>query len=184
MQHKFVTMGRFQNGGNTMTGWERQWDSISCSWIEWMVATIYIYDDCWYVGSMKALPTKLKICFCWILFGKEAEGEYCLGTRKRIRNDKPIVGIYNVNYEGSGDMYTKEVICFILSGRLFNDEQWEKYYEVFKGFYHQVLTGAQIEQTTWVKKTGTTWTFLDQYLRMWGSRYLKYIKTRTLFQME
>ena len=40
-------------------------------------------------------------------YGKKASAEYVIGTRIRIRNDRPIIGDYNVNSEGSSDMYYK-----------------------------------------------------------------------------
>jgi hypothetical protein len=40
-------------------------------------------------------------------YGKEAGFEYVRGIRKNIQNDKPIIGHYNVNNEGSSDMYYK-----------------------------------------------------------------------------
>jgi hypothetical protein len=39
-------------------------------------------------------------------YGK-AGFEYVRGIRKNIQNDKPIIGHYNVNNEGSSDMYYK-----------------------------------------------------------------------------
>lgn len=33
--------------------------------------------------------------------------EYVIGCRRNISNDKPIIGNYDVNNEGSGDMYPK-----------------------------------------------------------------------------
>jgi hypothetical protein len=46
-------------------------------------------------------------------YGKEAGFEYVRGIRKNIQNDKPIIGHYNVNNEGSSDMYYKgRLICF------------------------------------------------------------------------
>ena len=40
-------------------------------------------------------------------YGKEASADYVIGTRKNIQNDRPLIGHYNVNNEGSGDMYYK-----------------------------------------------------------------------------
>ena len=41
-------------------------------------------------------------------YGTEAGADYVIGTRARIRNKIPIIGTYNVNAEGSSDMYLKE----------------------------------------------------------------------------
>ena len=39
--------------------------------------------------------------------GKDAGAKYIAGVRRNIQNDKPILGPYGVNAEGSGDMYYK-----------------------------------------------------------------------------
>ena len=41
------------------------------------------------------------------LFGKEAGARYIIGNRRGIRNDRPIIPPYDVNDQGSGDMYPK-----------------------------------------------------------------------------
>jgi hypothetical protein len=46
----------------------------------------------------------LKVFFCEYYYGKEAGFEYVRGIRKNIQNDKPIIGHYNVNNEGSSDI--------------------------------------------------------------------------------
>jgi hypothetical protein len=51
-------------------------------------------------------------------YGKRAGFEYVRGIRKNIQNDKPIIGHYNVNNEGSSDMYYRVPICCILYDKL------------------------------------------------------------------
>ncbi|MDT8369553.1 MAG: M1 family metallopeptidase [Longimicrobiales bacterium] len=41
------------------------------------------------------------------LFGREAGARYVIGTRRGIRNDRPIIPARGVNAQGSGDMYPK-----------------------------------------------------------------------------
>ena len=41
------------------------------------------------------------------IYGEEAGNDYNFGTRKSIKNDKPIIAPYGVNAQGSGDMYVK-----------------------------------------------------------------------------
>ena len=45
---------------------------------------------------MKVLQHIQKTVFDYF-FGKEAEAEYVIGTRKKILNDTPIIGRYNLN---------------------------------------------------------------------------------------
>lgn len=39
--------------------------------------------------------------------GKSAGAAYMIGARRGVRNDRPVVGTFGVNREGSGDMYPK-----------------------------------------------------------------------------
>ena len=174
MEHQSsVTYGNgYQNGylGNDLsgTGWGEKWDFIIVheSGHEWFANNITYSDvaDMWIHESFTNYAENL---FVEYYYGKEAGSEYCLGTRKRIRNDKPIVGIYNVNYEGSGDMYYKGGNMFHTLRQIVNDDT--KWREILRGinkdFYHQVVTGAQIENYL-SEKTGTNLKpFFDQYLR-------------------
>src|SRR3546814_5169616 len=78
-------------------------------------------------------------------FGKEAAADYVIGTRKSIKNDTPIIGPYNVNKEGSGDMYYKGANMLHTLRQLFrNDEKWR---QVLRGlnrdFYHQTVRSEE-----------------------------------------
>jgi aminopeptidase N len=99
--------------------------------------------------------------------GKDAGAEYVRGTRRSIRNDRPITGVYNVNYEGSGDMYPKGGNMLHTLRQIINDDT--KWREILRGlnkdFYHQVVDGSQIENYI-SRKTGIDLKpFFDQYLR-------------------
>jgi aminopeptidase N len=100
-------------------------------------------------------------------YGKDAGREYVLGTRRNIRNDRPITGIYNVNFEGSGDMYSKGGNMLHTLRQIVNDD--EKWRSILRGlnqeFYHKVVKGSQIEDYL-SNKTGLKLKpFFDQYLR-------------------
>ncbi len=72
-------------------------------------------------------------------FGKEAGNDYCVGARKNIKNDVPIIGPYGVNKEGSGDMYFKGASLVHTIRQIINDD--EKFRVLLrslnKDFYHQ-----------------------------------------------
>jgi aminopeptidase N len=85
--------------------------------------------------------------------GKQADNEYMIGSRRKIRNDEPIVAPYGVNAEGSGDMYYKGGnMLHTMRQIVANDEKWRG---VLRGiqstFRHQTVTGAQIE--AYINKT-------------------------------
>jgi aminopeptidase N len=174
MEHQSsVTYGNgFKNGYRgtdlSSTGWGLKFDFIIVheSGHEWFANSITYEDiaDMWVHESFINYSENLYVEYH---FGKEAGSEYVLGTRSNIRNDRPITGIYNVNYEGSGDMYYKGGNMLHTLRQIINDD--EKWRGILRGlnkdFYHQVVKGSQIEDYL-SEKTGINLkTFFDQYLR-------------------
>jgi len=174
MEHQSsVTYGNgFRNGylGTDLsgTGWGNKWDFIIIheSGHEWFANNITYSDlaDMWVHESFTNYSESLFIEYYW---GKDAGTEYCRGTRKNIYNDKPVVGYYNVNNEGSHDMYYKggnmlNTIRQIVN----NDTKWRELLRgINKDFYHKVVTGEQIENYL-IEKTGIKLKpVFDQYLR-------------------
>jgi aminopeptidase N len=100
-------------------------------------------------------------------YGKTAGSEYVLGTRKSIANDRPVVGIYDVNYEGSKDMYSKGGNMLHTLRQIINDD--DKWLAILRGlnreFYHKVVKGSQIENYITEKSGLDLKPFFDQYLR-------------------
>ncbi len=98
--------------------------------------------------------------------GTRAGAEYIIGSRRNIKNDTPIVAEYGVNAEGSGDMYYKGGSMLHMMRQLVGDD--EKWRGVLRGlnstFYHQTVTGAQVEAYM-SKKAGLDFSkILQQYL--------------------
>jgi aminopeptidase N len=81
------------------------------------------------------------------LRGKAAGSEYVIGTRRGIRNDRPIVPAYGLNREGSGDMYPKGGNMLHTIRQVINDD--EKWRQILRGlnttFRHQIVTGQQVQ---------------------------------------
>jgi aminopeptidase N len=100
-------------------------------------------------------------------YGTAASNAYVVGTRKRINNDKPIIGTYGVNKNGSSDMYYKGANLLHTIRQIINDdEQWRM---ILRGlnseFYHQTISTKQIENYI-SQKAGIDLTpVFDQYLR-------------------
>jgi aminopeptidase N len=174
MEHQSsVTYGNgFRNGyqGHDLsgTGWGEKWDFIIVheSGHEWFANSITYKDlaDMWIHESFTNYSESL---YTEYYYGKPAGTEYVRGTRKNISNDIPIVGFYNVNNEGSGDMYYKGGNMLNTLRRIINDDQ--KWREILRGlnkdFYHQVVEGAQIEKYLSTKTGMDLKPFFDQYLR-------------------
>lgn len=174
MEHQSsVTYGNgFMNGyrGNDLSGsgWGMKFDFIIVheSGHEWFANNITYEDiaDMWIHESFINYSESLYVEY---YYGKEAGNEYVLGTRRNVRNDRPITGIYNVNFEGSGDMYDKGGNMLHTLRQIVNDD--DKWRSILRGlnkdFYHQVVKGSQIENYI-SEKTGLNLKpFFDQYLR-------------------
>ncbi|MEJ6735511.1 MAG: M1 family metallopeptidase [Flavobacteriales bacterium] len=174
MEHQSsVTYGNgFKNGykGRDIsgTGWGMKFDFIIVheSGHEWFANNITHKDvaDMWIHESFTSYSENL---FLNYHFGKKASSEYVIGKRRTILNDRPIVGIYNVHYEGSEDMYNKGAnMLHTLRQRVDNDEKWRAVLRgLNKYFYHQTVTSNQIENYL-SKKIGVDLNaFFNQYLR-------------------
>jgi aminopeptidase N len=154
MEHQSsVTYGNgYQNGyrGRDLsgTGWGLKFDFIIIheSGHEWFANNITYKDiaDMWIHESFTNYSESL---FVEYYYGKEAGAAYVRGTRKNIQNDIPIIGQYNVNNEGSGDMYCKGGNMLHTIRQIINDD--EKWRQILRGlnstFYHQTVTTQQIE---------------------------------------
>ena len=174
MEHQSsVTYGnKFQNGylGRDLsgTGWGLKFDFIIIheSGHEWFANNITYKDiaDMWIHESFTNYSESL---FVEYYYGKEAGFEYVLGTRKGIKNDKPIIGNYDVNNEGSGDMYPKGGNMLHTLRQIVNDD--EKWRGILRGlnstFYHQTVTTKQIEDYLSQQVGIDLSTVFNQYLR-------------------
>ena len=100
-------------------------------------------------------------------FGKDASAEYVIGTRKGISNTKPIIGPYDVNREGSSDMYSKGANLLHTIRQIANDdEKWRKTLRgLNKTFYHKTVTTAEIENYISQSLNIDLSSVFDQYLR-------------------
>jgi aminopeptidase N len=174
MEHQSsVTYGNgYMNGYRgrdlSRTGWGMKFDFIIIheSGHEWFANNITNIDvaDMWIHESFTAYSENL---FLNYFYGKEASAEYVIGTRRNIQNDTPIIGIYNVNKSGSGDMYYKGANMLHTIRQLINDD--EKWRNILRGlnkkFYHQTVTTAQIEGYISEKSRIDLSSIFDQYLR-------------------
>ncbi|WP_282135592.1 M1 family metallopeptidase [Seonamhaeicola maritimus] len=174
MEHQSsVTYGNgykngFRGGDWSGSGWGLKFDYIIIheAGHEWFANNITYKDaaDMWIHESFTTYSESLYLDYH---FGKKAASEYIIGTRKAITNDKPIIGTYHVNHEGSSDMYYKGAsILHTLRQLIEDDEKWRK---ILRGlnteFYHQTVTTKQIEDYI-SEQTGIDLTeFFNQYLR-------------------
>ena len=174
MEHQSsVTYGnRYMDGylGRDLsgTGWGLKFDFIIIheSGHEWFANNITNKDiaDMWIHEGFTAYSENL---FLDYYYGKEASSEYVIGTRKRNRNDRPIIGNYNVNAEGSSDMYYKGAnMIHMLRQFTKNDEKWRGILRKMNAkFHHQTVTTQQIESFLSDEIDLDLHSFFNQYLR-------------------
>ncbi len=174
MEHQSsVTYGnKYMNGylGNDLSGsgWGLKFDFIIIHEVghEWFANNITNNDvaDMWLHEGFTAYSESLYLDFH---FGKQAASEYVFGTRQLIQNDRPLIGEYNVNKSGSGDMYYKGAnILQTLRQLIEDDSKWRK---ILRGlnekFYHQTVSSKQVEDYISKQKGADLSVFFDQYLR-------------------
>lgn len=163
---------QFENGylGRDLSGsgWGLKWDYIIVheSGHEWFGNNITTKDiaDMWVHEGFADYSEALFVNY---YYGKQAADEYVQGLRKNIQNDKPIIGVYGVNQEGSGDMYNKGSNLLHTIRQVINDD--EKFRQVLRGlnkdFYHQTVTSKQVEEYMSKKSGKDLSKIFDQYLR-------------------
>ncbi len=150
------------------TGWGLKFDFIIIheSGHEWFANSITYKDiaDMWIHEGFTAYSENI---FLDYHYGTEASADYVIGTRKNIQNDKPIIGTYDVNSEGSSDMYYKGANMLHTLRQLINDD--EKWRQILRGlnttFYHQTVTTQEIENYLSEMSGLDLRAFFNQYLR-------------------
>lgn len=174
MEHQSsVTYGnKYMNGylgrDLSQSGWGLKFDFLIIheSGHEWFANNITNRDvaDMWIHEGFTAYSENL---FLNYFYGKEASSEYVVGTKKIIMNDRPVIGTYDVNHEGSSDMYYKgSNILHTLRQLIEDDEKWRSILVgLNRHFYHQTISSEQLEQYI-SEKSGIDLTeFWEQYLR-------------------
>lgn len=154
MEHQSsVTYGNkylkgYLGGDLSGTGWGLKFDFIIIheAGHEWFANNITSKDiaDLWIHEGFTAYSESL---FLDYHYGTQAANDYVIGTRSSISNNRPLIGTYNVNNEGSGDMYYKGANLLHTLRQIVNDD--EKWRSILRGmnkeFYHQTVTTQQIE---------------------------------------
>jgi len=150
------------------TGWGLKFDFIIIheSGHEWFANNITYKDaaDMWIHEGFTAYSENI---FLDYHYGTEASADYVIGTRRNIQNDTPIIGTYNVNSEGSSDMYYKGAnMLHTLRQLIKDDEKWRQLLRgLNKTFYHQTVTTKDIEDYVSTFSGLNLTAFFNQYLR-------------------
>ena len=163
---------RFQNGylGSDLSGTGRglSWDYIIIheSAHEWFGNSITTADvaDLWVHEGFADYAENL---YVECTQGKAAGAEYVVGSRTRIRNDRPLIGPYGVHQEGSGDMYFKGAnILHTLRQIVDDDGRWRSMLRgMNEEFRHRTVTSREVEEYLGRAAGRDLGRFFDHYLR-------------------
>lgn len=183
MEHQSATAygNHYQDGylGTDLshTGWGLKWDYIIVheSGHEWFANNITTNDiaDMWVHEGFTMYSEAL---FVEYHYGKKAADEYVQGIRENISNDKPLIGPYGVNQEGSGDMYNKGAnLLHTIRQIIDNDSLFRNILRgLNKDFYHKTVNSSDIE-SYFSKHAGKDLSkIFDQYLRTTKIPQLEY----------
>ena len=110
--------------------------------------------------------TYSEVIYVECMYGYKTMLEYVNNQKRFVRNDKPIVGPYNVNKKGSNDMYQKGSLMLHTLRNLINDD--ELWFSILKGisidFKYKVLDGKDIIEYINRKVDFNLSLFFNQYL--------------------
>jgi len=114
--------------------------------------------------------------FTEFYYGKKAGDEYVQGIRNNISNDKPLIGPYGVNQEGSDDMYNKGANLLHTIRQVIDDDS--VFRKIMRGlnkdFYHQTVDSKDVE-AYFSRISGKDLSkIFDQYLRTTQIPVLEY----------
>jgi len=183
MEHQSAVAygNRFQNGylGSDLSGTGRglSWDYIIIheSAHEWFGNSITTADvaDLWVHEGFANYAESL---YVECTQGKAAGGEYVVGSRARIRNDRPVIGRYGVNQRGSDDMYFKGAnILHTLRQIVDDDGRWRSMLRgMNEAFRHKTVTSREVEDYLGRAADRDLSRFFDQYLRSTQIPMLEY----------
>lgn len=183
MEHQSAVAygNRFQNGylGSDLSGTGRglSWDYIIIheSAHEWFGNSITTTDvaDLWVHEGFADYAESL---YVECTQGKAAGAEYVVGSRARIRNDRPVIGRYGVNQRGSDDMYFKGAnILHTLRQIVDDDGRWRSILRgMNEAFRHKTVTSREVEDYLGRAAGKNLNRFFDQYLRVTQIPTLEY----------
>ncbi len=186
MEHQSAVAygNKFKNGylGGDLSysGWGLKWDYIIIheSGHEWWGNNVTTNDiaDMWVHEGITDYSETL---FTEYYYGKEAGNAYNKGQRLGIENEKPIIGTYGLNKEGSSDMYPKGANIMHTLRQLINDDV--KFREILRGlqkdFYHKTVNTQDVENYISTKSGIDFSKIFDQFLRNTDIPNLNYYTT-------
>jgi aminopeptidase N len=108
-----------------------------------------------------------EVAYIDCLYGAQKAKLYVNGLRGNVRNDKPIIGNYGVNSEGSGDMYPKGALLLNTIKNIVNDDtKWWKMLLKYSETYRHKIIDTETVVNFFNTESGINLTpVFNQYLR-------------------
>lgn len=107
---------------------------------EWFGNSITSKDiaDMW---IHEGFTTYTESVFIECLKGYEEAQKYINGQSRSVRNDRPVIGQFGINKEGSGDMYYKGALMLNTIRHIINDDSkwWKLLYSYSETFKKQII---------------------------------------------
>ncbi|WP_395046850.1 M1 family metallopeptidase [Flavobacterium sp.] len=127
-----------------------------------------------------------EIVFVECQFGYDKAMEYAYGLRNNVNNDRPIIGQYGVNKEGSGDMYPKGALLINTIRHIINDdEKWWKILLKYSETYRHQIIDTKMVIDFFNQESGMNLTpVFNQYLRYTTIPRLEFRNSDTKDQFE
>lgn len=100
-------------------------------------------------------------------YGYEKAMQYITGQQYSVGNRKPVIGVFGVNKEGSGDMYYKGALMLNTLRHVINDDaEWWDLILNYSLMYKKDIIDTETVVNYFNKKAGMNFTpVFDQYLR-------------------
>lgn len=129
------------------SGFGLHWDFIIVheSGHEWFGNSISAGDiaDLWIHESF---TTYTEAIYVECTKGKKAGQTYLNGLRQHIKNDRPMLGSYDVNHTGSGDIYYKGANMLGTIRNVINDDElwWKTLLDFTETFKHKITNTVEV----------------------------------------
>lgn len=163
-QYKKGYMGRDLSG--TGIGLSFDFITIHETGHEWFGNSITSKDiaDMW---IHEAFTTYSESVFVECTKGYDEAQKYINGQSKNVQNDKPVLGFYGVNKEGSGDMYYKGALMLnTLRHITNNDSKWWSMLLKYSNTYKKKIIDTKTVIDFFSEEIGHDMTsFFNQYLK-------------------
>jgi aminopeptidase N len=133
---------------------------------EWFGNSITSKDiaDMW---IHEGFTTYSETVFVECAYGYDKAMQYITGQQMNVINRKPVIGVFGVNKEGSGDMYYKgSLLLNTLRHAVNDDDKWWRILLKYSEKYRKQIIDTETVVAFFSKETGMDLTpVFDQYLR-------------------